>query len=412
MSVLNAVVYGLNFPPEEVGIAVYTNLLVTALLDNGYSVTVVTAQPYYPQFKSASPYYSLSKSPRLTVYRCPVFTVGRSSSLNRIVLALSFCFSSFPILLFSLFRSPSITFTISPSLILLPSCLLASCLTLKPCPNWLHIQDLEIEAALSLNLLPDNSFISLLRNLESLLCRQFDIVSSISHAMLAKLASKGINQSKLYYLPNMVNTSFFRPILKDSPDILRKKHDLSIPGDCIVCMYSGSLNKKQDVELLIDTVFFFSSSKKIFFLFSVEGPSRDFLESSLGHLPNVAVTNLQPSSTLDVWLNLADIHLLPQKADTSDLLFPSKLLPILSCGLPVVSTAPVGSELYQVTAQFGLTCPPSDLNSFTSAISRLASQPDLRANLGSLGRQYVVQGYSYSKVFGELTSKLNRFTNH
>ena len=50
------------------------------------------------------------------------------------------------------------------------------------------------------------------------------------------------------------------------------------------------------------------------------------------HLP------LQPVERLNDWLNAADVHLLPKKAEAADLVLPSKLLGILASGRPVVAS--------------------------------------------------------------------------
>ena len=92
--------------------------------------------------------------------------------------------------------------------------------------------------------------------------------------------------------------------------------------------------------------------------------------------------DLQPVERLGDLLGLADIHLLPQRADAADLVMPSKLTGMLSSGRPVVAGARPETELGQVVAQCGIAVAPDDASAFAAAVAALAAQPDLRARTG------------------------------
>ena len=57
---------------------------------------------------------------------------------------------------------------------------------------------------------------------------------------------------------------------------------------------------------------------------------------------------LQPADRLNELLNLADIHLLPQRADAADLVMPSKLTGMMASGRAVLATASPGTQLATV----------------------------------------------------------------
>ena len=69
---------------------------------------------------------------------------------------------------------------------------------------------------------------------------------------------------------------------------------------------------------------------------------------------NVKFTSFVPSEKLAEWLNIADIHLIPYKISTSNLLLPSKLLGILSASKPVVGFAPKNSDLGKILEISGI----------------------------------------------------------
>lgn len=88
----------------------------------------------------------------------------------------------------------------------------------------------------------------------------------------------------------------------------------------------------QAVQRLVDR-------KDLLFVICGEGSERQTLRTQAQALGNVRFVPLQPLERLNALLKLADIHLLPQRADAADLVMPSKLTGMLASGRPVVATA-------------------------------------------------------------------------
>jgi colanic acid biosynthesis glycosyl transferase WcaI len=88
-------------------------------------------------------------------------------------------------------------------------------------------------------------------------------------------------------------------------------------------------------------------------------------------------------------LGLADIHLLPQRADAADLVMPSKLTGLLASGRAVVATTHPDTELGRAGDGCDLLSPPGDAAALAEAIRRLARARERRAELGRAGRCYV-----------------------
>ncbi len=72
------------------------------------------------------------------------------------------------------------------------------------------------------------------------------------------------------------------------------------------------------------------------FVFCGNGAGRDALVALCAGLSNVRFLDLQPVERLSELLAMADIHLLPQRADAADLVMPFKLTGMLASGRPVV----------------------------------------------------------------------------
>lgn len=116
--------------------------------------------------------------------------------------------------------------------------------------------------------------------------------------------------------------------------------------------------------------------------------------------------DLQPLEHLSELLAMADIHLLPQRADAADIVMPSKLTEMLASGRAVVATAHVGTELANVVTGCGLVVPPEQPQAFFDAINTLARDAALRERLGAAGRAYAVAHLDRDAILGRFEAEL------
>jgi len=149
------------------------------------------------------------------------------------------------------------------------------------------------------------------------------------------------------------------------------------------------MGTKQGLKLLVDASRRLASRTDIQFIFCGDGPYRETLLAEKGE--NVTVLPLQPADRLNELLNLGDIHLLPQLADASDLVMPSKLTGMMASGRPVVATAHAGTQLARVLEGRGIVTRPGDVDDFVSAITKLAEDGNLRNLMGKAARQYALE---------------------
>lgn len=401
-SLLRILIYGLNAAPELTGIGKYTGEMASWLAARGHDVHLVTAPPYYPAWSRRSDYANTYRvehpEPNLTVHRCPLYVPQRPTGLKRMVHLTSFALSSTPVVLSEATLQPDVVFTVEPTFFGAPVALLAA--SLARAPSWLHVQDFEIDAAFDLGLLPAKGPAhALALSLERVFTRAFSRVSSISHNMVGRAVSKGVSSSSAILFPNWVDIDAIHPLPPELHNPLRE--ELGLGGKTVV-LYSGNMGNKQGLEILAPLAQSFAADAArldpgVHFLFCGDGAFRPQLEDLVGHLPNVTLLPLQPIERLNQLLNLADIHLLPQRGDAADLVMPSKLTGMLSSGRPVVATAAPGTRLADVihgpgpASSLGLVVAPEVLSALHTAVAQLASSPSLRRQLGANARVYAVQ---------------------
>jgi colanic acid biosynthesis glycosyl transferase WcaI len=279
---------------------------------------------------------------------------------------------------------PDLVLLVEPTLVCGPQALLAA--RWSGARSWLHIQDFEVDAAFGLGDLVSSRWLRLAVRLERRLMRRFDRVSAISGQMVVRLKNKGVDASRCVLFPNWVDTKKIYPLTR--PSSLRQ--ELGIPENTVVALYSGSMGKKQGLDILVDAARQLAHRGDLRFVFCGDGPYlRALTEKSLG-LANISIVPFQPTERLNELLNLADIHLLPQRAEAADLVMPSKLTGMLASGRPVIATAQEGTQLASAVHQHGIVVSPGDPQAFASAIQKLEEDKDLRLMLGQQARRYAM----------------------
>lgn len=403
---MKILIHGLNFSPEMIGIGKYTGELAKWLAAAGNDVHVVTAPPYYPDWKVQPPYkawrYRTENWSGVTVVRCPLWVPSKVSGLTRILHLLSFAISSHFAMVSQVKFSPDVVISIVPTLFAASSS--ARMARRSKAVSWLHIQDFELDAAANLGILHSkNSLMSMATRWEKSVLNQFDRVSSISNQMVKRLIEKGIPAEKTALFPNWVDTNVIHP-LHSEPNAYRTK--LGITKDQVVILYAGNMGAKQGLSLILDAARKLQEHPQLVFVLCGNGSSRSDLEKSASGLHNLKFLDLQPPDQLNLLLNCADIHILPQQAGAADVVMPSKLLGMLASGKPVIATALEGTELADVVSQTGIVVPPNDVDAAIQAILKLANSPELRKHLGDKSVEMVNRKWCQDKVLTDFLTAL------
>lgn len=240
------------------------------------------------------------------------------------------------------------------------------------------------------------------RWIESTLLRRFDTVSSITPQMSSRAVFKGVDPSRVVCLPNWVDASTIFPLTRAS-DYRRL---LGIPADQKVVLYSGNMGAKQGIETLADTAASLAARTDVTFVFCGSGAAKENLLERCAGLANCIFIPLQPVERLNELLNLADIHVLPQRGDAADLVMPSKLTGMFASGRAVVAMARHGTALYDAVSPRGLVVPPDDVKALATAITALASDPERRAALGKAARRYAELALSPESTISTFEARL------
>lgn len=378
-------VVGINYAPENIGAGKYTGEMGSWLAARGHAVRAVTAPPYYPAWKVWSGYrrwwFQRERIEGVEVIRCPLWVPEKPNGFKRLLHLGSFAASSALALLASLAWRPTHVVSVAPTLANAPAAWLLARLAGARC--WLHIQDFELDAALDMGIVDAGALKRLGIAAERWLLRRFDRVSTISPKMVERLSAKGVPTDRQVLFPNWADIDAIQPLAGPSP----YRRELGIPDDAVIALYSGNMGLKQGLELLGEAAERMRNESSLYFVFGGQGPGREVLEQQCAGLPNVRFLGLQPTERLNDWLGLADIHLLPQRADVADLVMPSKLTGMLASGRPVLATALPGTGVALAVQESGRAVAPGDIETFVAALRAMAGDPALRHALGHAARE-------------------------
>lgn len=489
---MRILINGTNYYPEKIGIGKYTGEMAEWLAAHGHEVRVVTAPPYYPEWRVADGYSKgwnrdkaqgsrgkvqvnakgteqkgqwvkhgqdagkanppqppfKKKGGSLVVWRCPLWVPKKLSGLKRILHLASFALSSLPIMLWQIFWKPDVVLVIEPPLMCAPAAWIVA--RLSGARAWLHIQDFEVDAAFELGILRADWLKQWALMAERLLMRRFDRVSTISPAMIGSLINKSVPQCDTFMLPNWVDTDEIFPLERQS--VFRA--ELKIDYDVCVALYSGNMGEKQGLEVVLEAArlqmqgtrgkgegarrkrqgenqglradesdteqvkagaaeldpLAFSPAPEVIFVLCGDGAAKARLKEAFGELPNVLWLPLQPAKRLNELLNLADIHLLPQRADAADLVMPSKLTGMMASGRPILATAHPGTQIAQVVENRGMVVPPGDAEVLWDSLKKLAVSPNERKRFGSAARMYAEECLGLDATMCRFENELFRLT--
>ena len=404
---MRIVIYSLNYSPEPVGIGKYSGELGSWLSKRGHDVRAVTSQPYFPQWKTDENRYRREMRDGVDVWRCPIWVPKQPKGLTRLLHLASFAISSLAPILSQSRWKPDLVICVAPAMFCAVGAIWLGQLSGRRTATWLHIQDYELDAAFQMNILKGRLIRHLAEKWESHIVKRFDRVSSISDAMGSHAIKKGVSGQKIRVFPNWIDIRKIYPMDQALRCKSMYRKELGLAPDHTVLLYSGSMNKKQGLEILVECAKILEDRKDIIWVLAGEGPGRNALLRQT-KMEQVRLVELQPANRLNEWLNTADIHLLPQRAEATDLVMPSKLLGMLASGRPVVATSPKGSTLGLIAEEAGCRVDPSDVRGFADAIIRLTENKDERLRLGEKARQIAEVYYDKDHILSMFEEEARR----
>ncbi|VVM07969.1 WcaI family glycosyltransferase [Methylacidimicrobium tartarophylax] len=386
---------GINYWPEETGIAVFNTGRCEYLAGRGHEVTMVTGLPYYPQWKVAEEYrgkgFVSEERNRVRILRSPLYVPERVNAKKRILHEASFVASATLRAFGS--RKPEVLWVVSPPLALGLAARLLS--RLWGVPYLFHVADLQPDAARDLGMLRPGPFLSLLYRIEKAAYAGAGRVATLTGGMRRRILEKGFAPERVLLLPDWADPSLFAIPLESGRSTFREERGWQ---DRFLVVHSGNMGVKQGLEVVLEAARATAAHPEVLYLLVGDGAARPALEErarAMG-LANLAFLPLLPREEFQRMLAAADLCLVTQKREVGDIVFPSKVMTLLAAGRPLVVSVSSGSEVARVAeeAGAGVSVPAEEGKALGEAVLNLWRDPERRRRMGIAGRNYAEARWS------------------
>ncbi|MDP8218135.1 MAG: glycosyltransferase family 4 protein [Candidatus Theseobacter exili] len=171
---------------------------------------------------------------------------------------------------------------------------------------------------------------NLLKKISYTILLKADEIITVSEDLHNKVVNMGIPASKIHTVPNGIDFESFKPRSKDEA-----REKLNIPMNSRIVLYIGRLIPLKGIEYLIEAIKKIEKKNNLKVYLIGEGNYRHELEDQAKSIQNTIVfCGQQPPSLIPVWLNAADIFVLPSLSEGR----PNVVLEALAIGIPVIAT--------------------------------------------------------------------------
>jgi glycosyltransferase involved in cell wall biosynthesis len=216
---------------------------------------------------------------------------------------------------------------------------------------------------------------------------------SIQYAM-----KRGIESSRLYFLPNVVDTDRFKPADRDAAP--RRQ------GAPMTLLAAGRLTREKRFDRFLSIVHRLRELG-LDVRGWIVGPTRagedlrpelERQAAALGLLPDGLQFLGSIADMASIYLQSTICVLTSEHEGT-----PNVLLEAMAAGLPVVATNVGGVPEIVRDGRCGFLVPGEDINAQVTAIARLVQDSDLRARMGMQARAYVEENHSVRRLPAHLS---------
>ncbi len=389
------------FAPDELaGASLYTDM-AGFLHDHGHDVRVTTTFPYYPAWALQPGDVGVAQREEthdgIPVRRISMHIPRKVSGAGRLLSDLSFLVSLIRRGLFPNW-TPDVVVTASP---MLSQCIAQRFLySGRRVPRFIIVQDFVVDAALELGILKLPLISTFLNALQNWALRSAQTLSTISPGMLEKLKGKLDSDRRLLFIPNWIHQSLQDEINRQlAANPVRARN---------VLVYSGNFGRKQGLPDFLQQ---FHAATKGGLDWNLEiyggGAEKSELASAVEGNPAVKLGGVQDEVDYVGNLLRATACLVTQRPGVGANFLPSKLLPALATGTPVLAVcdpdSPLGREITE--SGCGAVITPGDTPALVATLERWNNDPALIAEMSRRARMRAAL-YERDLVLGKYESEL------
>ena len=407
-------VIGINYVPEQTSVAPFTTGVCEHLVQRGHDVSVITAFPYYPQWRIHDGYrgalYKREQVRGVDVRRVIHFVPSKPRDLVQRLLH-DVTFSSNALLATPWAGKFDGIFCSCPPPFVPTVAWLAS--RLRGVPFAVKLTDLAADTALALGIMKKQGALGRwARTLEGFNFRRAAGISVLCPGFKQRLVDRGIAEEKIFVVPDWADVETVRPLPRENEF---RNHNHLADSD-FLALHAGNMGLKQGLHTVVEAARLAEiadSGNGATWMLVGDGEERQRLQQIATEYGTTVLRflPLQPESIFPHMLAAADVLLMLQRTNVTDMVIPSKLLTYMASGRPIVASVNHASETANRIreADCGLIVPPEDASALLNAVEHLRAAPEEAQRLGRNGRVYVEAAFSkqivlemYDQFFGNV----------
>jgi glycosyltransferase involved in cell wall biosynthesis len=383
------------YAPEIGAPQIRLRSLARELKNRGFDVEILTAMPNYPAGKIFPKYKRRWKCEEtidgLIVRRRWIYAATGKSAFSRLANYLSFTITALLAALFS--PKPHVLFIEGQPLSLGVVGILLK--RLRGVPYIFNVPDLQIDVARQLGFMNNRRFLNAALKLEQLIIQDSLSVSTVTHQFIEYFVNRGLPRSQVSFLPNGADVDFLIPQPPDQELLERwKLHGKK------VFLYVGTHAYYHGLDTLIQAAALLRDHDEIAFLLIGDGPERSRLIQLVYEigLQNV-VFGESPYEEMARLYSIAYASVATlRKMEVAKSMRLSKVFPSMSCSVPTIYAGIGEAADLILEHRCGVVVEPEMPELLANAISKLASNPSLRDEMGRAGRTLIEREYSWSII--------------
>ena len=383
---LRIVIVGINYAPEQTGIAPYTTQAAEHFAAQGHSVKVVTGIEHYPSWTVPTGARlrrrEINLNNAVEVTRLRHYVPRKQSASRRAAYELTFGLHASRAL-----RGPAdVVIAVVPSLL---SALAAQRYAERAGAKFgVWVQDLMGQAAAQSGIAGGESIARATRAIERRVLGNADAVAIVSEGFRAHVERASVSNDRIMYLPNW---SHVAPP-KAKRDAMRAF--LGWPEDTIIALHSGNMGLKQGLENVVEAARIadqdMPGARPVHFVLMGDGNQRERLQELAA---NVRSISIKPPADADTYVDVlaaADVLLINEREGVKDMSLPSKLTSYFAAGRPVIAaTEPTSTTAEEIRrAGAGWVIPPENPTALITAVRQATSDRDRARAAGLRGQAY------------------------
>ena len=320
------------YPPEMGAAAVRVSELSKYWVQMGHKVNVVTGMPnhpdgiIHPSYKRE--YFKEEKHFGVKVLRVILYMTPNKGVIKRVIGFISFMITSFIVGLLK--SNIDIVIATSPQLFVGLSGLIIA--KLKNKPFVFEIRDIWPHSAVQMGVIKNKIIIKMMENLAMFLYRKADRIIIVIEEMREYLTKRGIDPSKIKFIPNGADAERFRNIKKKK--IIEKYVNIK---EHFIIGYIGVIGMAKGLEILVKAAKKIKD-KRVFFVMIGDGAEKEKMGKLIkeSHLKNIVLINKIPACDVPSALGEIDMGLVHIK-DVSMIVLPAKMYEIMAAGKPILA---------------------------------------------------------------------------